>query len=126
MTASGPADGMTLTPLRLGGVFEGTAQKVGNANPARRSGAGASSLTVSVPPLATTPTTAAQDYPAGHPGASNAAATVLSSFHGNDSSFTATSAGLTGVERSFISFSSAVRVSRSWIKVVASPPCPFD
>jgi PAP2 superfamily len=57
-------------------------------------------------PLITTPLF--QEYPAGHPGVSNAAASVLASFYGDDTSFTATSAGLVGVARSFTSFSSAV------------------
>jgi hypothetical protein len=57
-------------------------------------------------PLITTPLF--QEYPAGHPGVSNAAASVLASFYGDDTSFTATSAGSAGVVRSFTSFSSAV------------------
>jgi hypothetical protein len=57
-------------------------------------------------PLITTP--AFQEYPAGHPGVSDAAATVLAATYGDDTAFTATSAGLPGVERSFTSFSSAV------------------
>ena len=57
-------------------------------------------------PLITTP--AFQEYPAGHPGVSNAAATVLAAIYGDDTAFTATSLGLPGVERSFTSFSSAV------------------
>jgi PAP2 superfamily len=57
-------------------------------------------------PLITTP--AFQEYPAGHPGVSNAGASVLAHFYGNDTSFTATSFGLPGVEHSFSSFSSAV------------------
>lgn len=56
-------------------------------------------------PLMTTP--AFQEYPAGHPGVSNAAASVLASFYGNDTAFTATSAGSSAV-RGFTSFSSAV------------------
>jgi hypothetical protein len=57
-------------------------------------------------PLITTP--AFQEYPAGHPGVSNAGASVLAHFYGNDTTFTATSFGLPGVEHSFSSFSSAV------------------
>jgi len=57
-------------------------------------------------PLLVTP--AFQEYPAGHPGVSNAAASVLASFYGEDTAFTASSFGLPGVERSFMSFSSAV------------------
>jgi PAP2 superfamily len=57
-------------------------------------------------PLIATP--AFQEYPAGHPGVSNAGASVLAHFYGNDTSFTATSFGLPGVEHSFASFSSAV------------------
>jgi hypothetical protein len=57
-------------------------------------------------PLLTTP--AFQEYPAGHPGVSNAAATVLASFYGDDTPFTATSNSLTGVQRSFTSLSSAI------------------
>ena len=57
-------------------------------------------------PLITTP--AFQEYPAGHPGVSNAGASVLAHFYGNDTAFTATSFGLPGVEHSFSSFSSAI------------------
>ena len=57
-------------------------------------------------PLLVTP--AFQEYPAGHPGVSNAAASVLATIYGDDTSFTVTSFGLPGVERSFTSFSSAV------------------
>ena len=49
-----------------------------------------------------------QEYPAGHPGVSNAGASVLASFYGNDTSFTASSFGLPGVEHHFTSFSAAV------------------
>lgn len=58
-------------------------------------------------PLLTTP--AHQEYPAGHPGLSSGGATVLASFYGDDTPFTATSSSLTGVERSFTSLSSAIR-----------------
>ena len=57
-------------------------------------------------PLIVTP--AFQEYPSGHSGVSSAAATMLASVFGNDTSFTVTSAGLPGVERSFTSFSDAV------------------
>jgi hypothetical protein len=57
-------------------------------------------------PLLTTP--AFQEYPAGHPGVSNAGASVLARFYGNDTTFTVTSFGLPSVEHSFTSFSSAV------------------
>jgi PAP2 superfamily len=57
-------------------------------------------------PLLVTP--AFQEYPAGHPGVSNAAVSVLARIYGNQTAFTATSFGLPGVERSFTSFSSAV------------------
>lgn len=57
-------------------------------------------------PLITTP--AFQEYPAGHPGVSNAAASVLATIYGDDTAFTASSFGLPGVERSFTSFSSAI------------------
>jgi hypothetical protein len=57
-------------------------------------------------PLLTTP--AFQEYPAGHPGVSNGAATVLASFYGDDTPFTATSTSLPGAERSFTSLSSAI------------------
>jgi hypothetical protein len=57
-------------------------------------------------PLIATP--AFQEYPAGHPGVSNAGASVLAHFYGNDTAFSATSFGLPGVEHSFTSFSSAV------------------
>lgn len=58
-------------------------------------------------PLLTTP--AFQEYPAGHPGLSSAAATVLASFYGNATPFTVTAAGMTGVQRSFTTFASAIR-----------------
>ena len=58
-------------------------------------------------PLLTTP--AFQEYPSAHSGVSAAATAVLASFYGNDTSFTVTSAGLPGVERSFGSFASSVR-----------------
>jgi hypothetical protein len=58
-------------------------------------------------PLLSTP--AFQEYPAGHPGVSNAAATVLASFYGEDNRFTATSSGLSGVQRSFTTLTSAIR-----------------
>ena len=56
--------------------------------------------------LVTTP--AFQEYPAGHPGVSNAAASVLASAYGDCSAFTVTSATEPGVERAFASFSDAV------------------
>jgi PAP2 superfamily len=55
------------------------------------------------------PTPVFQEYPSAHSGVSNAAASVLASFYGDDTSFSVTSAGLPGVERDFTSFSSAVR-----------------
>jgi hypothetical protein len=58
-------------------------------------------------PLLTTPVF--QEYPSAHSGVSNAAASVLASFYGDDTSFSVTSAGLPGVERDFLSFSSAVQ-----------------
>jgi PAP2 superfamily len=66
-------------------------------------------------PLLTTPPF--QEYPAGHPGVSNAAASVLGSFFGEYGSFTVTSAGMPGVERSFTSFAAAaeqVQDARIW------------
>ena len=54
------------------------------------------------------PTPQFQEYPAGHPGVSNAGASVLASFYGDATPFTATSAGLPGVVRSFTSFSEAI------------------
>ena len=57
-------------------------------------------------PLLVTP--AFQEYPAGHPGVSSGGATVLASFYGDDTTFTATSVTLPGVERSFMSLSSAI------------------
>jgi hypothetical protein len=57
-------------------------------------------------PLLATP--AFQEYPSAHSGVSDAAASVLASFYGNDTAFTVTSAGLPGVQRDFTSFSSAV------------------
>ncbi|HST16221.1 MAG TPA: vanadium-dependent haloperoxidase [Gaiellaceae bacterium] len=53
------------------------------------------------------PTPQFQEYPAGHPGVSNAGASVLASFYGDATPFTVTSAGLPGVVRSFTSFSEA-------------------
>jgi hypothetical protein len=53
-------------------------------------------------------TPAFQEYPAGHPGVSNGGATVLASFYGDDTPFTAPSNSLTRVERSFTSLSSAI------------------
>jgi hypothetical protein len=53
------------------------------------------------------PTPQFQEYPAGHPGVSNAGASVLAAYYGDDTPFTATSFGLPGVERDFTSFSSA-------------------
>jgi hypothetical protein len=55
------------------------------------------------------PTPAFQEYPSGHAGVSDAGASVLASFYGDDTSFTLTSAGLPGVQRDFTSFSSAVQ-----------------
>src|SRR5215471_7499308 len=55
------------------------------------------------------PTPAFQEYPSGHAGVSSAAASVLASFYGNDTSFTVTSAGLPGVQRDFTSFAAAVQ-----------------
>lgn len=57
-------------------------------------------------PLLTTPYF--QEYPSAHSGVSSAAATVLASFFGEDTSYTVTSAGLPGVDRSFTSFSQGV------------------
>jgi hypothetical protein len=55
------------------------------------------------------PTPAFQEYPSAHSGVSSAAASVLASFYGNDTSFIVTSAGLTGVQRDFTMFSAAVQ-----------------
>ena len=55
------------------------------------------------------PTPAFQEYPSAHSGVSSAAASVLASVYGNDTSFTVTSAGLPGVQRDFASFSAAVQ-----------------
>ncbi len=49
-----------------------------------------------------------QEYPSAHAGVSSAAATILASFFRDDTSFTVTSSGLPGVERSFTSFDAAV------------------
>jgi hypothetical protein len=57
-------------------------------------------------PLLVTPVF--QEYPSGHSGVSSAAATILAASFGNSTSFTVTSVGLPGVERSFTSFSDAV------------------
>src|SRR6516165_1458512 len=55
------------------------------------------------------PTPAFQEYPSGHAGVSSAAASVLASAYGNDTSFTVTSAGLPDVQRDFTSFTAAVQ-----------------
>jgi hypothetical protein len=55
------------------------------------------------------PTPAFQEYPSAHSGVSSAAATVLASFHGNNTPFTVTSAGMPGVQRDFTTFSAAVQ-----------------
>jgi hypothetical protein len=55
------------------------------------------------------PTPVFQEYPSAHSGLSSAAASVLASFYGDDTSFSVTSAGLPNVERDFTSFSSAVQ-----------------
>lgn len=57
-------------------------------------------------PLMTTPPF--QEYPSAHSGTSSAAAATLAAFFGNNTTFTVTSAGLPGVERSFPSFRDAV------------------
>lgn len=57
-------------------------------------------------PLMTTPYF--QEYPSAHSGVSSAAASILASVFGQDTTFTVTSAGLPGVERSFSSFSDGV------------------
>ena len=57
-------------------------------------------------PLMTTPYF--QEYPSAHSGVSSAAATVLSTFFGEDTNFTVTSSGMPGVDRSFSTFSDAV------------------
>jgi hypothetical protein len=49
-----------------------------------------------------------QEYPSAHAGVSSAAATILASFFGEDTSFTVTSSGLPGADRSFTSFDAAV------------------
>ena len=49
-----------------------------------------------------------QEYPSAHSGVSSAAAVVLATVFGDDTSFTVTSAGLADAERSFSSFSDAV------------------
>ena len=53
------------------------------------------------------PTPQFQEYPAGHPGVSNSALSVLALFYGADTSFTATSVGAPGVTRDYTSFSAA-------------------
>ena len=55
------------------------------------------------------PTPPFQEYPSAHSGASSAAASVLASAYGNNTSFSVTSVGLPGTERDFTSFSSAVQ-----------------
>jgi membrane-associated phospholipid phosphatase len=54
------------------------------------------------------PTPGHQEYPSGHSGVSSAAATVLASFFGERTHFTATSNGVPGAVRSFTTFSDAV------------------
>lgn len=49
-----------------------------------------------------------QEYPSAHAGTSSAAGSVLAAVFGNDTTFTATSAGLPGVTRTFTSFSDGV------------------
>jgi hypothetical protein len=49
-----------------------------------------------------------QEYPSAHSGVSSAAASILASLFGEDTSFTVTSAGLPDVARTFNSFSAAV------------------
>jgi hypothetical protein len=58
-------------------------------------------------PLLTTP--AFQEYPAAHPGVSAAATSVLAAAYGEHTSFTVTSSGAPGVERSFTSFDTAAQ-----------------
>jgi len=55
------------------------------------------------------PTPAFQEFPSAHSGVSSAAATVLAAFYGDNTAFTVTSAGLPGVQRDFITLSSAVQ-----------------
>jgi hypothetical protein len=57
-------------------------------------------------PLIVTPVH--QEYPSGHAGVSNAGASTLALFFGDDTSLSLTSFGLPGVERDYTSFSSAV------------------
>jgi PAP2 superfamily len=57
------------------------------------------------PLLATPPF---QEYPSAHSGVSSAATSVLADAYGNETSFRVLSAGLSGVERDFTSFPSAV------------------
>jgi hypothetical protein len=49
-----------------------------------------------------------QEYPSAHAGVSSAAATILASTFGDDTSFSVTSAGLPGVQRNFSAFGDAV------------------
>jgi len=49
-----------------------------------------------------------QEYPSAHAGVSSAAATILATTFGDDTTFTVTSAGLPGVQRNFTSFRDAV------------------
>jgi hypothetical protein len=57
-------------------------------------------------PVVVTP--AFQEYPSGHSGVSTAAATVLASFFGNDTTFTVSSDGAPGMPRTYSSFSDAI------------------
>ena len=62
-------------------------------------------------PLVVTPVY--QEYPSGHSAVSNAGATTLALFYGDQTSFSVTSFGLPGVEHTFASFSSgAAEVAR--------------
>jgi hypothetical protein len=49
-----------------------------------------------------------QEYPSAHAGVSSAAATILASFFGEDTTYTMTSSGLPGVVRTFTSFDAAI------------------
>jgi membrane-associated phospholipid phosphatase len=57
-------------------------------------------------PVIVTP--AFQEYPSGHSGVSTAAATVLASFFGNDTTFTVSSDGAPGLPRTYSSFSAVL------------------
>ena len=55
------------------------------------------------------PTPQFQEYPAGHPGVSNAGLSELALFYGEDTTFTATSTGVPGATRDYTTFAAATQ-----------------